>query len=642
MAAICGIINTNLSKYSNDELKQRLIKSLSPYKIDKIDSLIDSNFIFVCGQQFITPQDCYSNSPYLDNDNHIAYTADCMIDNREELFALIYPDSNDLIKDKISDQELLYKAYLKWGVKLGDKVCGIFSLAIYHTDTGIFHLFTDHTSTRTVHYANIDGIIYFGTILESIKCVLNKKATINEEWISFAQALPNPDMIYKPDLSPYNDIYTVEAGHYITIKNNQISRHSYYNPAKTKLRLKFKTDEEYKNYFVKLLDRCVGDVLRSKANTGCTLSSGLDSTTIASIAARHLAKENKELHSYTSVPLKDYINQAQKDSYFIEDESFGPKILNKYYPNIKVNLIDCKGKTAFTDIKRTVKLTELPLKSLVNYTWMSEIYDLASKNDCKVMLKGQYGNSTISNGKILSRVYQELCRFKFKSAINQSRAFAIAHKVPKKYYIKTFLKIYKEKFILDISAMDKFYLRKDLIKKYNVKSIIKHNFQKEGGSYMDSRKQFEKYVYDTRILQHLGLFDTHLSLIYGVVIRDPAKDKRILDFVFNAPLSCFVNNGTERRMIRDYMRGIVPDEILDIDNKRGLQSSDFVYRINQVLNTDLKPNIIKAITNPMLTSYFDVDKLNKLKYRVENSKELERDEIQDILCICSLSEFLLM
>ena len=639
MAAISGVININNDNFNKEELKERLETSLNGYKIDKKESLIAPNLVFVSGMQYFTKEDQFNISPYYDEERKIAFATDCMIDNREELIPQVKENLISTDLSKISDQELIYASYLTFGLDFPKKLLGIFSLAIYHTDTKEFYLFTDHTSTRTIHYAINGDYIYFATLLNSIKLASDKKYNLNEEWISFAMALSNPDLIYNVEESPYEGIYTVEAGHYISIIDSKIKSHCYYSPSKNRNKFKYKTDKEWKEAFVSCLDNCVKSVLRSSKNTGCTLSSGLDSSSVACLALRHLKKENKKLYSYTSVPLKDYLASTTKDKYEIDDESFGPEIIKKYYDNLETNYVDCKGKTAFTDLKRTIKLTELPHKSLVNYTWISEIYDLASKNDCKIMLKGQYGNSTISNGKILSRVYQEIRSLRFKTAIKEAKAFCNYRRVSKKYFLKTFLKSYIDKFFLDVSAVDDYYLKPELIKKYNIKKVMKKNFTREGGSYMDSRKQFERYVYDARILQHLGLFDTHLSLIYGVIIRDPAKDKRIIDFVFNASRACFVENGVERRMVRDYMRGIVPDEILDIVNRRGLQSSDYAYRVNQIWKTELKAKVLNAIETDILKDYFDNRKLENLKEEISAKDDINSDKIQETLCLVSLAEF---
>lgn len=664
MAAISGVIKTTGGLENLEAIKSAMTKSLQGYKIDKINTQTNPEFVFVSGEQYFTKEDHYSISPYYDEKRQIVFATDCMIDNREELIPLVkenlVTDMSEFFKEdvadsmsdsfkkaceKISDQELIYAAYLSFGPDFPKKVLGIFSFAVYHLDSKEFYLYTDHTSTRTIHYALDGDYIYFGTLLNSIKAATKettkKSYKLNEEWISLASALANPDMIYKVNLSAYEGIYTVEAGHYIFIKNGKIKSHSYYNPAKEakENKLKYKSDKDWREAFVSTLNTCVKSVLRSEKNTGCTLSSGLDSSSIACLALKELKKEDKKLYSYTSVPLKDYLASADSDKYAIDDESFGPKIIKKYYDNLEPNFVDCKGKTAFSDLENTIKLTELPHKSLVNYTWISEIYELASANDCKVMLKGQYGNSTISNGKILSRVYQDLRKCKFVTALKEAKAFCNYRKVSKKYFLKTFLKTFMNKFFLDISAIDEHFLRADLIEKYKIKQLIKENFTREGGSYMDSRKQFERYVYDTRILQHLGLFDTRLSLIYGLVIRDPAKDKRIIDFCFRADTSCFVKNGVERRMVRDYMRGIVPDEILDIVNRRGLQSSDYAYRVNQVWKHELKSKVLSSLGNPFLLEYFDKEKIENFKKELEAKEQINSDQIQETLCLVSLSEF---
>ncbi len=92
-------------------------------------------------------------------------------------------------------------------------------------------------------------------------------------------------------------------------------------------------------------------------------------------------------------------------------------------------------------------------------------------------------------------------------------------------------------------------------------------------------------------------------------------------------------------MVRDYMRGIVPDEILDIVNRRGLQSSDYAYRVNQVWKHELKSKVLSSLGNPFLLEYFDKEKIENFKKELEAKEQINSDQIQETLCLVSLSEF---
>jgi asparagine synthase (glutamine-hydrolysing) len=88
------------------------------------------------------------------------------------------------------------------------------------------------------------------------------------------------------------------------------------------------------------------------------------------------------------------------------------------------------------------------------------------------------------------------------------------------------------------------------------------------------------------------------------------------------------------------MKGIIPDEILKVTNRRGRQSSDYAYRVNNAFNLGIKKEILTMLENKKLYDYLDASKIELLKKRIENSNKLNEDEIQNILCICSLSVFL--
>ena len=47
------------------------------------------------------------------------------------------------------------------------------------------------------------------------------------------------------------------------------------------------------------------------------------------------------------------------------------------------------------------------------------------------------------------------------------------------------------------------------------------------------------------------------------------------------PIQCFVGNGVERKMVRTYLKKRLPSSITGVVNRRGLQSADFVKRIEK-------------------------------------------------------------
>ena len=156
---------------------------------------------------------------------------------------------------------------------------------------------------------------------------------------------------------------------------------------------------------------------------------------------------------------------------------------------------------------------------------------------------------------------------------------------------------------------------------------------------MDSRRQHLNFIINPVAQMQLGMFDTIMGLIYDLLIRDPSKDKRVVELCCRLPIECMLAGGMERGMVRTYMKGLVPNQILNDIHHRGIQSADYFYRCRLLWNTH-RPQILDALSIPMLRYYVDHATLEKLITRIQNlsAEELtENDFLQaNVLYSCAL------
>ncbi len=630
MSAICGFINKTYGKPADEDMKH-MAEAYDKYRIDRADTISSENSFFYCGHQYITPEAHMEVLPYEDED--ILFTADAILDNRQELIAELK------VVEPVTDGRLIYLAYKKWGEESVNRLLGVFAYAIYDKKRDIFLLYTDHTGSRCIHYCITDTRILFSTLAEPIRRLLDiKERKINEKWISFCESIINPDMYFYTGDSAFEGIWHLEPGHYIRIEKGCCRKLCYWNPIADKGRLEKKSDKEYKSLFLDTFGSCVEDVMRSSGEYAITLSSGLDSSAVACMAAPMLKKRDKQLFSYTSVPLPDY--KAAGKGYLMEDESHGPKEIAAGYTNVVPEYVSCEEESLFGQIPDMVELLEVPCKSFANLLWMNNIYAKAATKNCRIILKGQYGNSTISYGAILSLVLQKLQMGHPVSAYRELKSFMHHRRVGKRQVLHAIRSELAGRYIGRKKILENTYLKRKLVKKYRIDAVLQHNIRKGGGSLMDSVGQHRLFVYSLDILQHLGLFDTKLGLIHGIVVRDPTKDKRMLELCLKLPPECFVHNGIERRMVREYMEGIVPEAIRKDVNHRGLQSADIVFRANKEWKS-YKGMLCGYLSNPQIKEYLDSDCLNRLIRELEEAEELkDKNMVQTVIALVSFSVFL--
>ncbi|MBQ5560579.1 MAG: hypothetical protein IIT46_12535 [Lachnospiraceae bacterium] len=623
MSAIYGMCHWGTAGF--EPVIHNMEEELHKYKIDRFDTKSIEQVEFGCGLQYFTSEADREELPYYVKKKHVLMTADIVLDNRKELLQQL-----GIEKTNVPDGTIAYEAYCKWGEEFVKLLRGVFAIAVYDFNKETLFLFTDHTGSRCVNYYNSKKGFVFSTTFAPILKVC-PEIKLSEKWLVACGALQTPDMEMFEELTPYDRVLQLDAGCYLKVTEHSFEKVSYWNPLLRADTMAF-SDDMCKLLFLDTFKSCVKDVLRSSGNTAATVSSGLDSTSVASVTAGFLEKEGKKLYSYTSVP----DGKMEEDGGDIYDESWGPQILAEKYKNIRVHLVPCEGMDGFTKLERLVDELEVPTKSAPNMMWIDEIYKKAAQAGCKLLVKGQYGNATISFGKLFTTMRCQLKRGSFIQAYKEVRAFGSRHHVPRKKIIKQYMIERKEENRKEDWLLDS-YVHEQLLQKYSIGCVIDQTFETSGKGQCLSMEQIHNFQFDRVNLAQLGMYDTRFSLIHGILVRDPTKDKRLIELCMNFPVECYAHDGIERRIARNYMRGIVPDAILDQYYRRGLQSADYARRIQT--NWDkISEDVLEKLSDQKLLKYFDEEKLQVLRKKLANMSELSKEE-QNAICACALNMY---
>ncbi len=612
MSAIYGFYCWGEKKDSS--LIEKMEEPLHKYKVDRFSNERFGNVQFGCGLQCFTQESEREQLPIVDDVNQICITADVVLDNRAELMQQLEID-----RPNLPDGELIHLAYVKWGEEFVKLLRGVFAIAIYDRKQEELFLYTDHTGSRCVNYHyRKDGFAFASTFAPIRK--MFPDITYSEKWITACESARTPDMELFAELTPYEEVLQLEAGTYLKVSEHNFEKKVYWNPLVKNSKMAFE-DKQCRELFLTTFRSCVKDVLRSKKNTAAMVSCGLDSTSVAALAAEYVGKEGKTLYSFTSVPEKEC---QGADSFAITDESWGPEELKKKYDNIEINLIDCQGMDGFSKLPMLVEGLELPTKSAPNMMWIHEIYEQAREKGCYILLKGQYGNATISYGKILGCIRQLMRHGHYIRAIREVNAFGQKNGIPKKKILKQYLlerkgEKKKEDYLQDSMVWE------ELLRKYEINETIYREIRKNGGGMIDSEEQMCAFQFDKVSLAQLGMYDTRLSLMSGVLVRDPTKDKRLIELCLNLPIECYVHDGVERRIAREYMSGIVPEQILQQNRRRGLQSADYVDRVLRNWE-QIKVDVMEKIERQKESPYFDRGKIDMFLHKLSKLEEALPEE----------------
>lgn len=644
MSAIWGVIDKNNA--ISDELVTKMQNSMQEFKIDRYDREVRGKIYFACGHQYFTEEARGDSSPYYDISTDTLFTADCVLYNRNALIQALVSDNTDITYgelEKQGDAMLSYWAYRHWGERFVEQLRGAFSIAVYEASKDLLLLYTDHLAQRYLSYYCDEHAICFSTLYQPLLAYLGEqRKELCDEWIVAAYSDCSADTLKLPGRTVYKNVYQVEPGHYIKINHSSshIENITYWNPLHLKKKWSKMDDARYQELFFATFDNVVRSMLRAKGKTGIMLSGGLDSSSVAALAATNLAKEGKNLYSYTAVPASGF--KYQNGKYYIENETELIYAQQRMHHNIISRFVNVEDLNCFTKLRNYVHVFCEPVKPALNMINVEGIAEAAAKDGCSILLSGQNGNATISYGSILSYVYQKCSTGHFVAAYKEANAFCSLRHVSRKKLLHVFFHTLKEERWLQLHFGEDCLLKDSDIEKYHLYKLEKKIRKERGNGFLDSKKQRRGFCFMPLVFQHMGFYDTYSSLKYGVLSLDPTLTKDMIELCMSLPIDCYVHGGKERRVVRDYMKGYVPEEILENHTGRGVQAADYAYRVNRDWDK-IREEVFDILQEPLLREYLDENKLQAL---IDETKEkehnLDKNVVARLAVISSLGYFLRM
>ncbi|WP_034378784.1 asparagine synthase-related protein [Dehalobacter sp. UNSWDHB] len=584
------------------------MEKLANFHAGMSNSFIGNNFFFGCRLQTITPESELEQLPYHDEQTGLTITADAIIDNRAEILRSFGVAASDWIT--FTDSQIILWAYQKWGNRCPEFLIGDYAFAIFDHQKNELFCARDHVGKRTFYYTYSDGIFSFCTLMKPLLELPRISNKFNDQWLADFLAIRTVRHEIDSNHTVYQDIHQLLPAHIAIVNKDGLKKHKYWDPLRLP-EIRFKDNEAYVDAFREIFFEAVECRTRSTGPVGIMLSGGLDSGSVACIAAKKLQKSGQSLKGYSSIPMEDY--KEWLPPHIIADERPYIEEIIKCYPNIEVQYCRSENRNSYSEIDKFLEIMEQPYKTIENLFWIDNIAELASKDNCKVLLDGQFGNSTISFGSIYTHVYSLLRQVKLVSAVREATDYCKINRISrKKMYkylahrylpqllprpIQNYLEQKEDAFVL---------INRDLAAKYNTRMRLAKAGLYQNISHDFTVQELRKETLSSSVFSHLSAIETKFSLKYGFVKRDPTRDKRVVEFCFRIPEDQYVDNGQERLLIRKTMKGILPDKVRMNTSVRGLQSADWLQRLDPAWEK-YRQNIIDMVREKNIESYIDKD-----------------------------------
>ena len=227
-------------------------------------------------------------------DGRVWLLGDVRLDGREELRRQL-EQYDESISAEVTDEELILRAWRRWGKDGLAKLNGDLSFALWDETERRLWCVRDLIGARPFFYAQSADRFYFSNTLEVLRQAPGVSSKLDPQFIG--------DFLLQESCEDwartvYRDIHRLPPGHTLVYSGGELCvRHYTDFPVEEPLWLK--RPEEYVARFQELLEQAVRERLPRRP-CGIFLSGGLDSTSVAAVACK-IAKQDR-----ASGPLRAY------------------------------------------------------------------------------------------------------------------------------------------------------------------------------------------------------------------------------------------------------------------------------------------------------------------------------------------------
>ncbi len=549
MCGIAGLIGKNKPNFEKKVIEK--LKHRGPDSSGSWKSLSNNYPITLCHTRLnIFDDSPRGNQPLKSNNERYIFIYNGEIYNFLELREYLEKKGCNF-KSK-TDSEVFMKGLILEGPDFQLKCNGMWAFCLWDNEKKMAILGRDRFGIKPLYYSlSIKNCLIFGSEMKAITPFLDQihpSEYIDDQFNNLFEYEYTSECVIK-------GIKRLKAGHYAIYEEMQFKEYQYWNTLEN---IDFRNNnynsqiEEWRELFID----SVKLRMRSDVKIGSTLSGGLDSSTVVSVM-KYLEKDFNPIQKNCSESFcSSYLNSSL-------DETLWARKLSDSL-NINFNKVDINPSKFNHNIIDALAIVEDPYISLPHP--MLETYSKIKNKSIKVSIDGHgadelfIGYGHIKNLLISSNNFSE---FKELLAINDSTKTGIysekQKKIKRSWVRYKFYEYIKNKInILSFNTFG-FGMNNDFQKSQNkiIRKIRNDNCYQE----MDGLTQALYEIFHFRTLPTLLRNYDKYSMANGIEIRMPFMDWRLVCLVFSLPYDSKIGNGFTKRIQRDAMKGIVPDQI---------------------------------------------------------------------------------
>jgi asparagine synthase (glutamine-hydrolysing) len=493
-----------------------------------------------------------------------------------------YPELRELLKKEgysfqtSSDTEVLLKSYMHWGTNCFQHFNGMWAVCILDLNKRKLIVSRDRFGIKPLYY-HIDarGISFFSEIKQIFETSIDKR--INE---SVVRDFLESAVLDAGEETFFKGVYKFPQSHFAELSldedNWAIKPVKFWDLKKgTQAGIAY---PDAVDQFRELFQKSIELRFRSDVPVGACLSGGLDSSSIVSFAGFL----GKKINTFT-------IDNKDKELSEIE---YVNEVVNKY--TALTSVVDYNEENDLDLLDTIFDIQDEPISGLgVIAQW--RVMKLAAQNNVVVLLDGQGGDEIFGG-------YRKFVFFYLKELIQKGhilKALSEAKHFLNASDFKIFEKEGVRRYLNKTGVVD--YLSDDLLKMERL-----HNIGLSGASGFMEKSYEDIFQYS---YPQLLRYEDRNSMAFSLESRVPFLDYRLVEFVFGLPSSYKIRDGYTKAILRDSMKGILPDSVRLRKSKMGFATPEKL--LIESNKNDYFSKFINKMDNPYIKGKLLADDILK-------------------------------